>query len=267
MQIKRNLSMNEYLASPGMSCSELLARRRSLAYADWYRTSPSKGSRFTLKGSAYHCLAIEEAEFWDRYEVVGACMTPKKGGAPCQNPGIKVGGVCGVHGRGQPDAENMLTEKEMGEVKCMAASVQDALRDFQILDREVSWFSGDRRARPDLVCKHGERKVIVDLKSEGYAAGFARRQAYAGIHVRAAWYLDFDPSVDAYIVALTASDAPFETWLMEVPEQYVEAGRREIERLMEIEDPRGVTPMELPAWVLTSGEKEDVDFSEVEFDE
>lgn len=262
MEVERNLPFSSYLARPEMSVSELLDRRRSLAYAE-YRKTQDSGSRFTLLGSAWHCLVIEADEFASRYRRVDVCSATLKNGKPCTAPGKYVGGVCGRHG-GTVEDENALTADEWARCHAMADSARGALTGMRILDAEASWFWGGRRARPDLVAMLPDgRKAIVDLKSEGDIERAMTRQAYAGVHVRAAWYMDADPLVDCYVICLTASDAPHETFLYEITEAQVAAGRIEIERLLDKQDPTGLVDMPLPGWVTSEVDREDDDISDM----
>jgi exodeoxyribonuclease VIII len=129
--VYRNMPSDEYFRIPYMSASLLkigqsvsMRHMREYQRGNWeYKDTASK--RF---GRAFHCWLLEPAKFSEAYAIASQCTARKQDGSTCSNGGTKLKDGkwdCGVHGKGLPDAANMISDHDLFEIEGAGKSLRE----------------------------------------------------------------------------------------------------------------------------------------------
>jgi hypothetical protein len=281
--VYRDVPAAEYHAWDAASNSRLSTLLRSPAHMYHEVTHPHDPTDAQVLGDATHLYVLQPEVAPTRYVVAGQCEAFSKAGAPCANAGkhLRAGRwFCGVKGHdpeGGALGEHTLTVLTLDQdAVCggMAAAVRAHPAARQLLDAltetelSVVWddAAGVRcKLRTDGLA--GGLGVVVDLKTTTDASpdGFTKSIFAYGYHRQAAFYLrglaaaGVAPTPDIFTFIAVEKLAPFAVAVYQVRPDAIEAGTRQIERLLETYrrcDESGTWPgygdepmqISLPAW-------------------
>ena len=264
-----NLPFSDYLQLPGLSASALKHLLRSPMAYRWAMDHPLEPSAAMALGSAAHTAILEPHRLKTDY-ILWEGGT-RRGKAWEEFRAINAN-------------KSILTRDEFEDVKGMHEAVRTfppAMRYLQCGEAEVSmqWSMGGRafRGRIDWLTQVDGHPVIVDLKTTRDARPFKfGSDAFRlGYHLQFALYVDGFKAItgkDArFVVIAVESKGPFEPAVFEVPEDVLQRGREEYERLVALLDECEATdswppaceaaqPLQFPSYAF---EPEDTDISDL----
>jgi len=180
--------MKDYHSHPAMSASKLKHMEIPLVFWDGFvnpDAEPNEQTPAMLRGSAYHCAALEPDRFDSRY---------------CVRPGDFDGRTkAGKEFKEFLSAKGIeLVEKDVMSMALSTLShpfMQKALRSNPIIETPVFWDNDAKRMMPDILivpCYEFPRGALIDLKStnDASAGGFFKTFRDQKMHIQAAWYVD-----------------------------------------------------------------------------
>ena len=233
MGITAGIPFAEYLKLPGLSASALKHLMRSPLNYKWHLDHPTEPTAAMALGTAAHTAILEPAKLktdyvlwdggtrrgkaWDEYKALNASKT-------------------------------ILTVDEFADVKGMHQAVRSfapAMRYLEAGQAETTmqWSMDGRafRGRVDWIPAMVDgRAVLVDLKTTRDARPFKfGGDAYRlGYHIQAALYCDgyaaLTGELPRFVIIAVESKAPFEPAVFSLPDEVIERGREEYQRLVEV---------------------------------
>ena len=242
MEIKKNLSIEEYHTGPGISKSALDQIARSPAHFLAYKTAPHEPTPAMLLGSAFHSLVLEPGEFDARY-----CVAPE---------GIdrrtKLGKEAWAEFEYEANGKEILKPDIMFTVRGMAQSVMAhplarSLVTGGTAEQSIFWEPSVvegvlSKCRPDYTKGLTDgRYAVVDLKSteDARPAAFERSAWNFRYHVQSAYYWDgsteaFGRAPDAFIFIAVEKAPPYAVAVYEASMEMLNAGREEYFRNLRV---------------------------------
>ena len=222
------------------------------AYRDIFvtKTRPPKPPTEAMTfGSAVHSWVLEGIPPNKLYGIVKPPLNPKTG----KPYGTQTNAHANYMASLDPSRE-YLTKQQCVAVYRIRAQIEAHKRASRFLcaggetEKVVRWTrdGGTKcRAKPDRVVpptKFGGLRVIADVKTaaDPTLEGFIRATINFGYHRQAAWYLDYfasDPDPTEFVFIVAGSDEPYDVYVHELEESFIETGRREnIELLRRIKE-------------------------------
>lgn len=232
MSITPGIPFEQYLKLPGLSASTLKKLMRSPLAYKWALDHPDHtSSAAQALGTAAHTAILEPAKLKTDYML--------------WDGGTRRGKAWDEF-KASNASKTILTADEFADVKAMYAAVRGfapAARYLQNGQAEVTlqWAMQGRafRGRVDWITEIEGRTVLVDLKTTRDARPFKfGADAFKlGYHIQFALYCDgwqaLTGEMPAFVVLAVENQAPFEPAVFEVPEEVLERGREEYQRLLD----------------------------------
>ena len=234
--------MKDYHSHPAMSASKLKHMEIPLVFWDKFinqDADPNEQTPAMLRGSAYHCAALEPDKFDSRY-----CVKPEDydGRTKAGKEFKEFLAIKGIQ----------IVEDEV--IKMAVATrkhpfMQVALTCNPVIETPIFWDGHDnnsvhyysKRMMPDMLihpCDKFHKGALIDLKSTNDASesGFFKTFRDQQMHIQAAWYVDgikeahgFEP--DFYWFAQEPT-RPYLNRQHKATQAVIDHGRAECERLM-----------------------------------
>jgi len=241
MEIKKNLSNEEYHAGPGVSSSDLKEIARSPAHYLAYKAAPHEPTTAMILGSAFHTAVLEPGEFNSRY-----CVAPKVDRRTTLGKEVWATFQYESSGKEIVTAEILTAAQGMAQSVAahpLARSLVTGGTAEQSIYWEPSVVEGVlSKCRPDFVKDLTDgRYVITDLKSteDARPAAFERSAWNFRYHVQSAYYWDgcteaFGHAPDAFIFVVVEKVPPYAVAVYEASMEMLNAGREEYFRNLRV---------------------------------
>jgi len=226
-------SMSDYLASPAISTSDLIAVMRSPAH--YHARVAREATEATILGTAAHMAILEPTSYRTTYVVAPAMDRRTK-----EYKEWKAGEV--------RDGQAILSQQDAWLVDGMAASVRAHPGALDIIgqgrvENTLLWNDQETylgcRARPDILIEH--RRILADVKTaaDGNYRPFQRAIHSFGYHIQAAHALagaaTYVPGDwDTWIWIVVEKEPPFAVALYQADDLMLSAARCERRRALEL---------------------------------
>lgn len=216
-----NVPMEEYLATPAVSASDLwMLCSRSPAHMMARRETPHPQTDALSFGTALHMAVLEPHLFRERYATPSPCSALKKDMTPCGNAARvdrgALGAFCGVRGH---DPSPDLPGRDIAPQEVLSAEravrchprMRAILSGDGVAEATLIWRDPGTglpcKARPDWLAF--DLKICLDLKTTQNAAPavLGREIARWGYHLKAAHYLQGLQVLGATVPQLEGMDA------------------------------------------------------------
>lgn len=239
-QLRLHMPAARYHASEGLNISKLKRLARSPLHFAFEPPAPAEGEALPLHlGKAAHCAVLEPERFkhdyvvWDRYSEAGN-LCPRKGQ------------YWDAFKAKHAHQEICMPEEYEHAIAMQHAvrSDKDASKYLQRGAAEVSmrWMMHGRlcRGRADWLGMVDKKPHLVGLKTAADARlwQFSGAAARYGYHLQWAWYHDgyeyirrVKPAMKEIVVE---SRPPYAVVVYDIPDEVIEEGRYEYERLLEL---------------------------------
>lgn len=261
--------MSDYHSDRSRVCNSqlsLLKESPKQYYAEYVLGKRREQTAAMLRGSMVHTLVLEPEKYAEQYALAPQCDRRTKEGKLTWQKFIEFA---------ERDKLTLVTDEQHNEAEQIANAVlshpefskcMSMIDEWSAIEKRIDFYWDDiaSRCKPDLILpKH---KLCVDLKTTADASpeGFAKSVASFGYHRQQAFYSEAIKQHYGeefrFIFAVVETSEPYNTAVYELDAASVDAGRQEINLLLDElerrtrdndwtpEYSKGVRPLALPRW-------------------